>query len=115
VLLEADKVRHTADESHDIPGETGALISAKDETIRVLREQLEAEREASAELRRIVAGLVQRVPELEAPAEPREAPEAASEGSGGTQDRKEQQETMGDKSSPPGQRRGFWARLFGGG
>ncbi len=59
------------------------MISAKDEAIRVLREQLEAEREASAELRRIVAGLVQRVPELEAPPEPREAPETTSEESGG--------------------------------
>jgi hypothetical protein len=67
VLLEADRVRHTDDESYDIPGDAGALISAKDETIRVLREQLEAERAASAKLRRIVAGLMQRVPELEAP------------------------------------------------
>ncbi len=56
VLLQADRVRHTADESHDIRGDAGALISAKDETLRVFREQLEAEREASAELRRIVAG-----------------------------------------------------------
>ena len=47
------------------PGGT-ALIDAKDETIRTLREQLEAEREANRENRRIIAGLVQRVPELEA-------------------------------------------------
>ena len=53
VLLEADSARHTDDVSHDIPGDAGALISAKDETIRILREQLEAERAASAELRRI--------------------------------------------------------------
>lgn len=65
VLLEADRVRHIGDTPNDISGESSALISAKDETIRVLTEQLEAERAASAELRRIVAGLVQRVPELE--------------------------------------------------
>ncbi len=70
-------------------------------TIRVLREQLEAEREASAELRRIVAGLVQRVPELEAPTELREAPEAASEESGGGEDRGE--------TEP----RSWWRRMFG--
>jgi hypothetical protein len=103
VLLEADRVQHTADESHDIPSaEAGALISAKDETIRVLREQLEAERAASAELRRIVAGLVQRVPELESPTEPREAPETASE--------------EPDKGAPPPtgeERRSWWRRLFG--
>src|ERR687886_614335 len=54
VLLQADKVRytgdtpndgprHTGDIPTDIPGESEALISAKDETIRVLTEQLEAE------------------------------------------------------------------------
>jgi hypothetical protein len=59
-----------SDESETKPGlngESAALISAKDETIRVLHEQLEAEREAHREARRIIAGLVQRIPELEAP------------------------------------------------
>jgi hypothetical protein len=100
VLLDADRARHTDDVSHDIPGDAEALISAKDETIRVLGEQLEAEREASAELRRIVAGLVQRVPELEAPAEPRESPVAPSEESGGGEDRGEPE------------RRSWWRRLL---
>jgi hypothetical protein len=49
--------------------DTEALISSKDETIAVLREQLEAERQAHAEARRIIAGLVERVPALEAPSE----------------------------------------------
>src|SRR3954449_4255323 len=57
VLLETDRLRYTGGTPNDIPGASDALISAKDETIRVLREQLEAERAASAELRRIVAGL----------------------------------------------------------
>jgi DNA-binding Lrp family transcriptional regulator len=106
VLLEADRVRHTANASHDIPGETGAVISAKDETIRVLRDQLEAEREASAELRRIVAGLVQRVPELEAPSETRaSSPEAASErGARGD---------ASESSQEPTQRRSWLLRWFG--
>jgi hypothetical protein len=51
----------------DVESET--LMSAKDETIAVLKEQLEAEREAHREARRIIAGLVQRVPALEAPGE----------------------------------------------
>jgi excisionase family DNA binding protein len=38
---------------HRLNGESTALISAKDETIRVLSEQLEAEREAHKEARRI--------------------------------------------------------------
>ena len=69
------------DESETKPrpnGESAALISAKDETIRILSEQLEAEREAHREARRIIAGLVQRVPELEPPAQ-RPAPSETSE------------------------------------
>ena len=75
VLLTTDMVRHTTDRSADRSGgpsrhigdtqdDPSSLISVKEETISVLKAQLEAERAASAELRRIVADLVQRVPEL---------------------------------------------------
>ena len=78
VLLENDMARSTTDTPNDMarstagtPGGTPdayvALVAAKDETINLLRSQLEAEREANQENRRIIAGLVQRVPELEAP------------------------------------------------
>jgi hypothetical protein len=43
-----------------------------------LERQLDTEQAASAELRRIVAGLVQRVPKLEPPREPRESPETTA-------------------------------------
>ena len=56
------------------------LVGALREEVAHLRDQLDRERDASAELRRIVAGLVQRVPELEAAPEPRNAPKTASEG-----------------------------------
>jgi|GEM_PF-1042221 hypothetical protein len=55
------------------------LVEALRDEVTHLREQLDRERDASAELRRIVAGLVQRVPELEAAPEPRNAPKMASE------------------------------------
>ena len=55
------------------------LVEALRDEVAHLRDQLDRERDASAELRRIVAGLVQRVPELEAPPEPRNAPKTASE------------------------------------
>jgi hypothetical protein len=75
----ADRFRST----EDIARATEALLASKDETIRTLREQLEAEREANRENRRIVAGLVQRIPELEPSpdrsTEAREAPEKGSE------------------------------------
>jgi hypothetical protein len=116
VLLPTDKVRHTTDEpsgtsrhtddrSTDIPGDSAPLISAKDETIRVLSEQLESERTASAELRRIVAGLVQRVPELEAPPEPRDVPVTASEHAG-------KGDVTNDRNEP--QQRSWWRRIFEG-
>jgi hypothetical protein len=109
VLISTDRSRHTGDTSGDIPGEapTGAaLISAKDETIRVLREQLEAERSASAELRRIVAGLVQRVPELEpAPETPRSGRESPLTDSDGAQ--KDDGHHAGEE------RPSWWRRLFG--
>ena len=59
---------------------TDPLVEFLEEQVDYMREQLRREREASAELRRIVAGLVQRVPELEASREARESPETGSEG-----------------------------------
>ena len=105
VLLKTDTSRHTDGTSDDIPGESDVLISAKDETIRVLTEQLEAEREANRENRRIIAGLVQRVPELETASEPREPPETVSEEPTGTPPPPETEEP----SSRP-----WWRRVFGG-
>jgi hypothetical protein len=47
--------------------------------MRVLQEQLEAEREAHWEAKRIIAGLVQRIPEVEA-ASPERPPERLETG-----------------------------------
>ena len=44
----------------------------------MLREQLAEAHAANRENRRIIAALTQRIPELEAPSEPREAPVTAS-------------------------------------
>ena len=80
---------------------TDALISSKDETIAVLREQLEAERQAHAEARRIIAGLVERVPALEPP----ESPET------------EAADTLSATGPPdqesPAEARPWWRRVFG--
>jgi hypothetical protein len=84
--------------------DTEALMSEMRARIEDLKEQLEAERLAHSEARRIIAGLVERVPQLEAPSEPREAPETATEGEaearpGGAQE---------------GAQRPWWRRWFGG-
>ncbi len=107
--IPTDRPQYTSDTPGDISEDSGDLIASKDETIRILLEQLEAERTASAELRRIVAGLVQRVPELEtageASPEPRESSQTASEhhGNGMTQPENQSQE-----------RRSWWRRIFEG-
>jgi hypothetical protein len=101
VLIDRDMARDTADQSsgapNDIPVDTppegeapAKIVDAKDETIRVLKDQLEAEREANHENRRIIAGLVQRVPELEASPEPRESDLRHSEDRGNGDGRRHQ-------------------------
>ena len=73
-----------------------------------LREQLKEEREANRENRRIITGLVQRVPELEpAKDSSSEPPESPVMSSGET-----------DKDGPPEQqeptqRRSWWRAFFG--
>ena len=55
-------------------------MSAKDETIATLRDQLEAERQAHAEARRLLMAALERIPpQLEAPSEAREPPQAVEE------------------------------------
>ena len=97
VLLSAE---HTADTQRDAvgyPSEYNALTSALEARIESLEQQLEAERGSSAELRRLLAAALERIPpQLEAAPEPRESPETATETAEGVE------------------RRGFWARLIGG-
>jgi excisionase family DNA binding protein len=98
-----------------LDGEPGALISAKDETIRVLSEQLESEREARRRADTIIAQLTQanaalaaRVPELEAPQTPPEAPETATENPEG-----EEQPPSGTGETQSDEQRPWWRRVFG--
>jgi hypothetical protein len=58
---------------------TDALISEMHARIESLERQLENEREANSENRRIIMAMTQRIPELEAPPETREAPVTSSE------------------------------------
>ncbi len=71
--------------------------------IAVLREQLAAEREANRENRRIIAGLIERVPALEAPQQSdQEPPQEPPNGAGGVD------------HGPELERRSWWRRVFGG-
>ena len=93
-----------------------ALLEAKDETIRVLEEQLRLRAEEIqrrdviiSQLSQAHAALAARVPELEAAEEPSESPESASRGSGIP--------TPQPGSASPqtaSERVPWWRRVFGG-
>jgi transposase-like protein len=78
------------------------------EQVAYLREQLEAERKAHAEARRIIAGLVERIPAIEAPQEPTEAAETVEE----EPERAEPQPRT--EEAQEGVRRPWWRRWLGG-
>ena len=75
IVLDAVQDSTGARQDTDRPqSDSSALISAKDETIATLRDQLEAERQAHAEARRLLAAALERIPpQLEAPSEARES------------------------------------------
>jgi len=88
------------------------------ELIATLRDQLEAERQAHAEARRLLMAALERIPpQLEAPAQAPASPEArespvmpseAQEGRGNRSDR------PGTHSEAEGAQRPWWRRVFGG-
>src|SRR4028119_968614 len=72
-----DQQRHVGEGSNDTSNDTSRLVETLEDEVVHLRRQLDQANERDRENRRIIAGLVQRVPELEAPREPREVPEGA--------------------------------------
>jgi len=109
-----------ADQSYDQPrpdddqtsdrsrSDSTELISAKDETISTLREQLRAERQAHAEARRLLAAALERIPAIQ-------APQGATESS---HDADEQQGRGEPRPDVPGAQEGvqrpWYRRWFGG-
>jgi hypothetical protein len=77
----------------------------KERLIEFLRDQLREEREANRENRRIIAGLVQRVPELEPAPEYRESRETAPEGEG--------RGIRSQKDNVTQEKPSWWRRFFG--
>jgi hypothetical protein len=88
---------------HDVQVESNALISEIHARVALLEQELERAHERDRENRRIIAALTQRIPELEAPERPPEAPETA---------------TAGEAEQPGGGQEGaqrpWWRRMFGG-
>jgi hypothetical protein len=113
VLLPTDMSRDAEGDVDDTPPgmshpEPDALTSELRDRLRYVEGQLEAERQAHAEARRIIAGLVERIPAIEAPQDTTEAP----------QDAEEETEAAQPRSDAPGAQEGaqrpWWRRMFGG-
>jgi hypothetical protein len=80
--------------------DASALTSQMQSEIDYLRGQLESERQAHAEARRIIAGLVERIPALEPPGEPETPSEPV-------------QSTQAPERETPAEGRPWWRRMFG--
>lgn len=98
------------------PGEvpdsvTQRLLAAREDEIVHLREQLTAEREANRENRRIIAGLLERIPELEAPQSHSEATEGGERGMGAEEAAWASQEPT-EATPEPAPRRPWWKRVW---
>jgi len=110
VLVDADSTRTNADSTTDMTGDKVDLVETLREQVAYLREQVDQERQTRTEERRrhdtLLAQLMQRIPELEAPSETRDSsPEAASErGARGD---------ASESSQEPAQRRSWLLRWFG--
>ncbi len=94
------------------PTETDAraeLVEDLRDQVSFLRDQLDRERAAHSEARRIIGGLVQRIPEIEPP---RESPESAP----GETPTRTPEETGGgpENQSSQASPRPWWRRVFGG-
>ena len=108
VRLNGDRSQPNGDDTHDNTHDRSAVEQVLREQVAHLREQLDQEREANRENRRIIAGLVQRVPELEAPRGERDGHEAPAEKPEGVEPHPA---TVGAQEGAQ-RRSGWWRRVF---
>jgi hypothetical protein len=113
VLLSTDIPRDTKRDADDIPPgmshpESSALTSELRDRLRYVEEQLEAERQAHAEARRLLMAALERIPpQLEAPQEATEAAKTVEEQQG-------RGEPYSDApGAPEAVQRPWWRRVFG--
>jgi hypothetical protein len=108
VLLPADISRDTELDTGDTPRgiphpEPDTLTSELRDRLRYVEGQLEAERQAHAEARRLLAAALERIPAIEAPEAP-ESPETPSE---------TPPSTTPPEAQEPAEPRPWWRRVFG--
>ncbi len=89
----------------------GPLVESLQDQVRYLRDQLDAERRANEENRRLLAALIQRVPELEAPQSPEEVREGSEPRSNTEGPHAAQERPFTEEEEP--RRRSWWREFFG--
>ncbi len=110
MILDTDQDTASKVQDTDQPqSDATALISAKDETIAALREQLEQANERDRENRRIIAALTSKIPAIEAPTETPEASETAEE----EPERAEPRPATVESQESVAKLRPWWRRVFG--
>ena len=105
LLARPDRSQPMGDVSTDIPTD---IVEELRDRIRYLERQVEEERDARRRADTLLARMMDRLPELEAPSEARESPETVEEGperAGPRPSAEEAQEGVG---------RRLWRRMFGG-
>ena len=114
VLLSADMSRDAERDAGDTPtgmspSDSGVLTSELRDRLRYVEEQLEQERQAHAEARRLLMAALERIPpQLEAPQETTEASETFEE-----KPERAEQPRPGTPGTREGARRPWWRRLWG--
>ena len=86
---------------------TDELIEELKDRVHRLEYELDQEREANRENRRIIVALTSRIPELEAPSEPRESPQTVEEEPQRAEPRPTTVESQESVQRP------WWRRVFG--
>jgi hypothetical protein len=93
------------DEPSGGPTDQSKLVESLQDQVSYLRGQLDAERSANMENRRLLAAALERIPAIEPP-EARESPETVREDEGGDQ-------VSGEGTGEPRRERSWWRRFWG--
>jgi len=109
ILLDTGRPRQdTVQDTGKPQSDSAALISEMRAHNATLQAQLEAERQAHAEARRLLMAALERIPpQLEAPSEPRESPETVEEQPERAEPRSVTVESQESVQRP------WWRRVFG--
>jgi hypothetical protein len=106
VLLDADMSQHASDTPNDMPGDIALMqahLDSMGEQIAYLKDVIEKRDEEIRRRDHLLAAALERIPAIEeAPSEPRESPQKATEGEGGGG-------VPSDEEKPVS----WWRRLFG--